>query len=59
MELPEILAGPILRRTEATRVCVWIATKRKMRVEGIVYDTRKQDNVQIGRGAMTSLSFGQ
>jgi hypothetical protein len=57
MELPEILAGPILRRVEATRACVWIATKHRMRVEGYVYEA---DSLNVlGRGESVSLSFGR
>src|SRR5580704_15134965 len=57
MELAEILAGPILRRVEATRACVWIATKHRMRVEGYVYEA---DSLNVlGRGESVSLSFGR
>src|SRR5690349_6126521 len=30
--LPLILAGPILRRVDSHRVCVWIATSRKVTI---------------------------
>jgi hypothetical protein len=32
LELPVLLAGPILRRTERRRVCVWVATSRPVEV---------------------------
>ena len=32
-QLPFVLAGPILRRVESTRVCVWIAIKDATEVE--------------------------
>src|SRR5713226_7400164 len=55
--LPEILAGPILRRAEPSCVCVWIATKRRMQVTGFVYDAAT--STELGRSEETiSLSFG-
>lgn len=38
-DLPLILAGPVLRRTEATSVTVWLALKRPCRVTLRIYDT--------------------
>lgn len=32
IDLPLILAGPILRRVESNRVCVWIATSKKVNI---------------------------
>jgi hypothetical protein len=35
--LPEVLAGPILRRVDPARVTVWLATSVERRVEGLVF----------------------
>ena len=40
MELPLLLAGPILRRVEATLVSVWVALSRAARVRMSVWDSR-------------------
>jgi len=32
-----ILAGPILRRTENNRICIWLATNQNTNVKGFVY----------------------
>ncbi len=37
MALPLILAGPILRRAEPERVCIWMATSEQTTVRGDVY----------------------
>jgi hypothetical protein len=34
VRLPEVLAGPLLRRAEPGRVLVWLATSRPVRVHG-------------------------
>ncbi len=47
-ELPLILAGPILRRTQATDVTVWIALKRACLVDLQIFKT-EQAGEQIGR----------
>ncbi len=47
-ELPLILMGPVLRRTQATDVTVWIALKHACRVELRVFET-EQAGQQIGR----------
>ncbi|MGC1217464.1 MAG: PhoD-like phosphatase [Phormidesmis sp.] len=47
-ELPLILTGPILRRTQATDVTVWIALKRACRVKLQIFET-EQSGAQIGR----------
>jgi hypothetical protein len=38
-ELPLVLAGPILRRTEADRVTVWLALKLARSLKLIIYET--------------------
>jgi hypothetical protein len=40
LELPLLLAGPILRRVEATSVSVWIALSKAARVRLSVWDSR-------------------
>ena len=45
-DLPLILAGPILRRTESDRVTVWLALKESRLLELEIYDT------QEGKGAV-------
>ena len=38
-ELPLILCGPIVRRTEPDRVCVWVALRQAAEVELTVFDS--------------------
>jgi hypothetical protein len=40
MNLPRLLAGPILRRAEAERVCIWLATSEKMDMRAKIYVLR-------------------
>jgi hypothetical protein len=40
LELPLLLAGPILRRVEATSVSVWVALSKAARVRLFVWDSR-------------------
>ena len=37
MPLPLVLAGPILRRADPGRVCIWLATSEKISVRGEVF----------------------
>ena len=46
--LPLILAGPVLRRTEPDRVTVWLALKEARTIELEIYETKNQGSV-IGR----------
>lgn len=60
--LPQILAGPILRRTEPDRVCVWIATSQQVQVTGYVYDVAtlsSKDPKPLGSGETLALRFGE
>lgn len=58
--LPIILAGPILRRVEPTRVCVWIATSRALSVTGLVYEaTVTKGGKQLGQGKTNTIAFGE
>jgi len=55
--LPLILAGPILRRVEVTRVCVWIATSKAVRVTGLIYNAAATE--QLGQGNTETIAFGE
>lgn len=55
--LPLVLAGPILRRVDETRVCVWIATSHAARIRGAVFDARDITE-RLGEGATETLAFG-
>lgn len=50
-----ILAGPIIRRTENNRVCVWLATDQKAIIKGFVY---ADGDVTTGIGIDTAASNG-
>lgn len=54
-DLPLILAGPVLRRTERDRVTVWLALKEARTIELKIYETKKQGSV-IGRPLLTGES---
>ncbi|HEY9696435.1 MAG TPA: PhoD-like phosphatase [Trichocoleus sp.] len=47
--LPLILAGPILRRTEAREVTVWVALKQSCTVRLKVYDTIGGEGIEVDR----------
>jgi hypothetical protein len=46
IELETILAGPVLRRVEAQRVCIWVATSGPAEVVGRIY------GIDAGTGAI-------
>ncbi len=56
MDLPVLLAGPILRRVEATSVTVWLAFSKKQFVQFVIWNngTEKcnEDSVKESQGAM-------
>jgi hypothetical protein len=58
MDLPVLLAGPILRRVEATSVTVWLAFSKKQFVKLVIWNngTEKcnEDTVKETQGAMVS-----
>jgi hypothetical protein len=54
--LPLVLAGPILRRTEAMRVVVWLATSRPVDVEGTVMQIGHE--AAVGAGRAESIQLG-
>lgn len=35
--LPDVLAGPILRRSDRSGVLIWIATSRHLEMEAVLY----------------------
>jgi hypothetical protein len=49
----KVLAGPILRRTTKSRVCVWLATSEPMHLQLTVSDT---DNNPLGTGSMDDMN---
>lgn len=61
-DLPLLLAGPILRRTEATSVTVWVALKQPCRVSLQIFETQ-QAGEQLGqcvfRGERETIALGQ
>ena len=62
MSLPTILSGPILRRVEPERVCIWIATSKSATVKAHIYrlrDLQNNDDSVIGTGATKTLRLGQ
>jgi hypothetical protein len=63
VELPPILAGPILRRTETDRVTVWLALSQAHRVELQVFATRegigKEKDAIVFTGTRTTVAVGQ
>jgi len=53
VDLPLILAGPILRRAEPGRVCVWIATSKPVLAKGYVYrKSREREKNALGYTAL-------
>jgi hypothetical protein len=57
-DLPLLLAGPVLRRTEARRVNVWVATSREVDVQGVVIRAGQQNAGPMGSGRATSHRLG-
>jgi hypothetical protein len=56
MALPEILAGPILRRTDTNAVLIWIATRDEKSIEGFIYEA---DSLEVkGHGMGETIRFG-
>ncbi len=61
MDLPQILAGPFLRRTEPGNVCVWIVTKVEMLIIGTVFladDAQRPTSNILGNGECLSIPLG-
>ncbi len=57
MTLPLVLAGPLLRRVEAGRVCVWLATSAAAAVRVVV--ARPGGGEQLGAGGATAARLGE
>ncbi|WP_036484448.1 PhoD-like phosphatase [Myxosarcina sp. GI1] len=62
-DLPLILVGPILRRTQADRVTVWLALKESSQVELKIYATEsgKGENLQqlVAEGKTNTVQIGK
>jgi hypothetical protein len=57
-----VLAGPILRRADAGRVCVWLATSRPCEVRAEVFaldDLKGPDPSTLGSGTAHTVRLGQ
>src|SRR5687767_7501954 len=56
MDLPVLLAGPILRRVEAASVTVWLAFSKKQFVQFVIWNNGiekcNEDSVKETEGAM-------
>ena len=50
----KVLAGPILRRTTTSRVCVWLATSERMHLQLNILDTQGNS---LGTGGMDELNL--
>jgi len=62
LSLPTILSGPILRRVEPERVCIWIVTSKSAIVKAHIYrlsDLQNNDDSVIGTGSTKTLRLGQ
>ncbi|MDQ3679085.1 MAG: alkaline phosphatase D family protein [Actinomycetota bacterium] len=58
MELPDVLAGPILRRAEPGRVCIWLATSAAHAVGADVFALRPGGHRRVGGGEARSVRLG-
>ena len=60
-----ILLGPILRRADASQVCIWVACSKPVTVKAQVFlfsDLQKQDTnkpLAIGSGITKSIQLGE
>jgi hypothetical protein len=70
LPFPTLLAGPILRRAEPERVCIWIASSKPVSIRAEIFrvdDLRKTTNAYdskinvkaIGLGSAGSLRLGE
>ena len=65
--LPLLLAGPILRRAEPHRVCIWLATSKHtniraeiFRLAGLGQDGENKEQIEpIGDGNAESIRLGE
>jgi hypothetical protein len=58
--LNTLLAGPILRRAEPKRVCIWLATSQPVRVRAEIFDHGRdhQPGSRLGSGESERLQLG-
>lgn len=54
-----LIAGPILRRADRDRVCVWICTIGPARPTLLVYRALGEDNDAVGSGTAESVRLGE
>jgi hypothetical protein len=63
LSVPIILSGPILRRAEPDRVCIWLATSKPATIKAHIYLLRDLKNntkdLAIGIGTTKTLRLGQ
>jgi hypothetical protein len=64
LSTPVILSGPILRRVEPERVCIWIATSKPATVKAHIYRLRdlknnNSSNIAISVGTTKTLRLGE
>lgn len=55
----QVLAGPILRRVERDRVCVWLATRQAVMGSLVVYRAGREAEGPVGEGRAESVELGQ
>jgi hypothetical protein len=61
MELNLVLAGPILRRVEPTKACIWLATSAPVRPRALIFERNEGDSSHqrsIGAGEAESVQLG-
>jgi hypothetical protein len=61
MELNLVLAGPILRRVEPTKACIWLATSAPVRARGLIFehnDGGSGPGQSVGRGDSERIQLG-
>jgi hypothetical protein len=61
MDLPPVLAGPIIRRAEPARVCVWVATSTRFEINAEVWLVGNDSALveRVGEGAADTLVLGE
>jgi hypothetical protein len=59
MELQTLLAGPIVRRVERNRVCLWVATSHALDVAAEVYAIEGPALRRVGVGTAESVKLGE
>ena len=58
VELREVLAGPILRRAEPRRVCIWLATSAERQVSAEIFSLGPEGLERVGGGEGRSVRLG-